>query len=112
MNKPKTDKQGWEEKFNRKFDPDKGTWWRKDLYKSSPKVYILAVEYNKYIKHFIRDLLSLQREQVRREVVEEADLLLAMVQSTTEDTPHSEIIEMIGNIRNALSSDGEKKGVK
>lgn len=65
--KPKTDKQGWEVKFNRKFDPDKGTWWRKDLYKSNPERYTLAVEYNKDLKDFIR----LQREEVRREVVEE-----------------------------------------
>ena len=108
----KQTKQWWEQEFNRKFDPDKGTWWRKDLYKSNPERYILAVEYNKDIKYFINNLLSIQREEVRREVVDKADLLLAMVQSTTEDTHHSEIIEMIGNIRNALSSDGEKKETK
>lgn len=38
------------------------------------------------------------------EVVEkiDLDLLLAMVQSTTEDTPHTEIVEMIDNIRKLI----------
>jgi len=39
-------------------------------------------------------IIAQQREQV--------DLLLAMVESTTEDTPHSEMIQMISNIRKSL----------
>lgn len=33
------------------------------------------------------------------EKIDDIDLMLAMVQSVTEDTPHSEIVEMIKNIR-------------
>ena len=105
----KQTKQGWEQEFNRKFDPDKGTWWRKDLYKSNPERYTLAVEYNKDIKHFIRNLLSLQREEVRREVVEEVrqcvyDLIGDEAISRKEIDIGKWILDTL------LSKKGEKKG--
>ena len=54
----KEDKQGWEGKLGKLFE-DRGFY----------SFYYLK-EYG-WIKDFIRDLLSLQREEVRREVVEE-----------------------------------------
>jgi hypothetical protein len=36
--------------------------------------------------------------------VEDVDLLLAMIQSTTEDTPHKEIVDIIGVVRKELST--------
>jgi hypothetical protein len=41
-------------------------------------------------------------ETKHRAEVEEIDLLLAMIQSTTEDTTHKEMVYMISNVRKEL----------
>lgn len=91
MTKPKTDKQGWEEEFDNKV-------------KEMPKKLIELVEWNK-----IKDFIRLQREQVRREVVEEVrqcvyDLIGDEAISRKEIDIGKWILDTL------LSKKGEKKG--
>ena len=102
--KPKTDKQGWEEEFDNKV-------------KEMPKKLIELVEWNK-----IKDFIRLQREQVRRETVEETLRGYVaneqLIESRRNDCSKGTIMwsKFAAEILNkywfnkALSSDGEKKG--
>ena len=113
MTKPKTDKQGWEEEFDNKV-------------KEMPKKLIELVEWNK-----IKDFIRLQREDVRREVVEE---IRDWIEQNRDERPDklfntdskggnyelgrrdenivliNELVKILDKL--ALSSDGEKKGTK
>lgn len=100
--KPKTDKQGWEEEFDNKV-------------KEMPKKLIELVEWNK-----IKDFIRLQREEVRREVVEEITTKIRTKRKELWKFYHEaqlweeqeQIIRPLDELINqlALSSDGEKKG--
>ena len=114
----KEDKQGWEGKLGKLFE-DRGFY----------SFYYLK-EYG-WINDFIRDLLSQQREDVRREVVEE---IRDWVEQNRDERPDklfntdskggnyelgrrdenivliNELVKILDKL--ALSSDGEKKGTK
>lgn len=57
------------------------------------------------IKDFNSEALSQAWDKSRQEVMDEIDLLLAMIESTTEDTTHKEMIDMIAKIRKSLLKD-------
>ena len=44
----------------------------------------------------------------RRELIDEIDLLLAMTESTTEETTHEEMLRIVGNIRKDLATLGKE----
>ena len=45
----------------------------------------------------------------RRELIDEIDLLLAMTESTTEETTHEEMLRIVGNIRKDLATLGKEE---
>lgn len=58
-------------------------------------------KYGEAGQKFIEKIRADERAKVIAEV-DGIDLLLAMIQSTTEDTPHSEMIEMVEKVRAEL----------
>lgn len=54
----------------------------------------------------IRIINRIKKElsDARRELIDEIDMLLAMTESTTEDTTHEEMLRIVGNIRKDLAT--------
>lgn len=67
-----------------------------------------GVGHKEVLKYRLSDIVRVEKNpriaDARRELIDEIDMLLAMTESTTEDTTHEEMLRIVGNIRKDLAT--------